>query len=62
MEALKERAMDCVFKRSKGIDQEVHRPGIQVAGEDNLYGAFLRQPAGVFRDRLTLTGHVVKNS
>jgi hypothetical protein len=44
------------FKRSEGIDQEVHRPGIKVAGENKLYGAFLRKKAGVFRDQVTLNG------
>jgi len=31
------------FKRIEGIDQEVHRPGMQVAGEDKLDDAFLRK-------------------
>jgi len=49
-----------VFKRSEGIEKEVHRPGIKVAGEDKLYGAFLRKQASVFRDQATLNG--MKNS
>jgi len=45
-----------VFKRSEGIEMEVHRPGMKVPGEDKLYGAFLREQAGVFRDQVTLNG------
>jgi hypothetical protein len=33
---------------------------MKVAGEDKLYGAFLRKQAGVFRDQVTLNG--MKNS
>jgi hypothetical protein len=29
-----------VFKRSEGIEKEVHRPGMKVAGEDKLDAAF----------------------
>jgi hypothetical protein len=29
---------------------------MKVAGETKLYGAFLRQQAGVFRDQVTLNG------
>jgi hypothetical protein len=38
----------------------MRRPGMQMAGEDKLYDAFLRQQAGVFRDQVTLNG--LKNS
>ncbi len=33
---------------------------MKVAGEDKLYGAFLRKQSGVFRDQVTLNG--MKNS
>jgi len=38
------------FKRSEGLEKEVHRPGIQVAGEDKLYGAFLRKTGWCFSE------------
>jgi hypothetical protein len=45
-----------VSKRSAGIETEIHRPGINLAGEDKLNGAFLRKLASVFRDQVTLNG------
>jgi len=34
---------------------------MKVAGEDKLYGGFLRKHACVFREQVTLNGHEVKN-
>jgi len=45
-----------VFKRSEGIEREVHRPGMKVAGKYRFDGAFLRKQAGVFQDQATLNG------
>jgi hypothetical protein len=45
-----------VFRRIEGIEPEVHRPAMKVAGEDKLYGASLKKEAGVFRDQATLNG------
>jgi hypothetical protein len=43
-----------VFKRSVKIKKEVHRPEMQEAEEDKLYGAFLRRQAHVFQDQETI--------
>ena len=42
-----------VYKRSAGIDKEVHRTRRQVAGKYRFDAAFLRKWARVFRDQVT---------
>jgi hypothetical protein len=50
------------YNRGAGIDREMRQPGMQMAGEDKLYDAFLRQQAGVFRDQVTLNGMKISNN